>query len=289
MALIPPFFLDCVVAIGVKNPDESKSWIGTGFMIGRFFKQRDEGLKDYHVFLVTNKHVLNGQNSVIVRFNPQPQSNEQARDYDLPLIDKDGNKTWTEHPTKDIDVAVMNINPKILREHGMRFSYFQSDTHLLNISQMAETGITEGDFVYVLGYPMGIVAPDRQYVIARSGSIARIRDVLERRSTDFIVDAFVFPGNSGGPVVSKPEVVSIVGTKPIKSAYLIGIVKNYVPYQDIAYSVQTKRPRVIFEENSGLSAVIPVDFVMETIEICFRDLNIVEEETTKKSADDDNA
>ena len=285
MALIPPFFLDCVVAIGFKNSDGLKSWIGTGFLIGRFFRQRDEGLNDYHIFLVTNKHVLEGKNSVVVRFNPQPQSNEPARDYDLTLSDEGGNKRWTEHPTKEIDVAVININAKILREHGMKFSYFYSDKHLLNVDGMTEMGTTEGDFIFVLGYPMGIVAPDWQYVIARSGIIARIRDVLEGRSKSFIVDAFVFPGNSGGPVVSKPEVVSIGGTKASLTAYLIGIVTAYVPYQDIAISQQTGRPRVVFEENSGLTAVIPVDYIMETIEICFKDLKVNEEETTKKSAD----
>lgn len=283
MALIPPFFLDCVVAIGVTNTDKTKKWIGTGFLIGRFFKQREDGSKDYHVFLVTNKHVLNRLNAVIVRFNPQPQNPEPARDYDVPLIDINGNKLWTEHPNQDIDVATININPKILHEHRMKFSYFQSDrtAHLITVSQMIERGMSEGDFVYVLGYPMGIVAPDRQYVIVRSGSIARIRDLLEGRSSDFIVDVFVFPGNSGGPVVSKPEFISIEGTKSNSQACLIGIVKDYVPYQDVAISQQTGRPRVVFEENSGLASVIPVNFILETIEVCFKNLNVVEEETQK--------
>lgn len=283
MALIPPFFLDCVVAIGVINADKSKSWIGTGFLVGRFFGQREDGVKNYHVFLVTNKHVLNRVSSVIVRFNPQPQNPEPARDYDVPLVDANGIKLWTEHPRQDIDIATININPKTLREHGMKFAYFQPDAdHLLDISGMADRGMTEGDFIYVLGYPMGIMAPDRQYVISRSGSIARIRDLLERRSNDFIVDAFVFPGNSGGPVVSKPENIAIQGTKAVSKAYLIGIIKSYVPYQDTAISQQTGRPRVVFEENSGLAAVIPVDFIMETIECCYKTLNIVEEQTVEK-------
>ena len=41
---------------------------------------------------------------------------------------------------------------------------------------------------------------------------------------EFLVDAFVFPGNSGGPVVSKPEALAITGTKSQDYAYLIGIV-----------------------------------------------------------------
>jgi hypothetical protein len=44
-------------------------------------------------------------------------------------------------------------------------------------------------------------------------------------------------------------------------------VQSYVPYQDLAVSLQTKRPRVVFEENSGLAAVHPVDLIEETIQI----------------------
>lgn len=59
--------------------------------------------------------------------------------------------------------------------------------------------------------------------------------------------------------------MAIKGTKSQNAAYLIGIVKGYVPYQDVAYSLQTMRPRITFEENSGLAAVHPVDYIQETI------------------------
>lgn len=113
---------------------------------------------------------------------------------------------------------------------------------------------------------MGIIGGDRNFVIVRGGSIARIRDTLQESSKDFLVDAFVFPGNSGGPAVSKPEALSITGTKSQSDAYLIGIIKSYLPYKDIAISEQTKRPRVIFEENSGLAAIQPIDFIQEAIQ-----------------------
>jgi S1-C subfamily serine protease len=125
--------------------------------------------------------------------------------------------------------------------------------------------ITEGDFAYVLGFPMGITGGRRNTVIVRSGSIARIRDVLVKANHTFLIDAFIFPGNSGGPVILKPETLSIQGTKAQNTAYLIGIVHSYLTYQDVAISSQTKKPKVIFEENSGLAAVHPVDFIDETI------------------------
>jgi hypothetical protein len=41
-------------------------------------------------------------------------------------------------------------------------------------------------------------------------------------------------------------------------------------------SKQTGKSRVVFEENSGLAVVIPADYVLETIDICFATANIKE-------------
>lgn len=264
MALIPPFFFDCVVAIGQQKPDGSKHWIGTGFLFGKFVQQKPDNQKEYKIYLVTNKHVLLNQNSVLLRFNPQ--DDQPAKDYPAQLIDKDGKQLWTGHPKDNVDVAVIGINGTKLQEEGMKFHFFQSDEAVFTKDKLIEMETTEGDYVYVLGFPMGLVAIDRQHVILRSGAIARIRDLFEGRSTDFIVDALVFPGNSGGPVVLRPEMVSIQGTKSNMNAGLIGVIKSYIPYQDIAVSQQTNRPRIIFEDNSGLSLVEPVDYIFETID-----------------------
>src|SRR5207302_573264 len=72
-------------------------------------------------------------------------------------------------------------------------------------------------------------------------------------------------GNSGGPVVTRPEISSIQGTKTINAAYLLRVVSGYLPYQDVAISAQTKRPRIIFEENSGLATVVSVDFIDDIV------------------------
>src|SRR5258706_15891953 len=91
-------------------------------------------------------------------------------------------------------------------------------------------------------FRLALLAPSRQYVICRGGVIARIRDYLEGKASDFLVDATVFPGNSGGPVILCPAALAIQGTKPISKADLIGVVKSYVPYSDLAVSSQTRKP-----------------------------------------------
>jgi S1-C subfamily serine protease len=267
MALIPPFFIDCVVAIGSRNPKGEKCWFGTGFLVGRHHKEAPAEQKNYHLFLVTNKHVLKNVESIIVRFNPKTE--EPARDYDISLAPRK-ELLMVGHPDPDIDVVVISINADVLQKEQARFAFFALDEHALQIADIKEHGTSEGDFVYVLGFPMGIVSSDRQYVIVRSGVIARLRDTVDQKSREFLIDANVFPGNSGGPVVLKPEIVSIEGTKTINRAALIGIITSYIPYQDTAISQQTGRTRIIFEENSGLAAVVPSDFIIETVEEAFK-------------------
>ncbi len=280
MALIPPFFIDCVVAIGADDAEKTRKWIASGFLYGHLITPKDFGEKPlYRVYLATNRHVFEGLSKAYLRFNPQ--TDEPAKEYDIDLVDNDNNPLWFTNPNPEVDVAVIPINIKLLQEHAMKVAFFESDRHVANIGKMNELGITEGDFAYVLGFPMGLIGGQRNTVIVRSGSIARIRDTLAKTNPTFLVDAFVFPCNSGGPVISKVEAMSITGTKSQDASYLIGIVQSYVPYQDVAISLQTKRPRVVFEENSGLAAVHPVDFIEETIMLHFKTLK--EKEEVKKS------
>lgn len=263
MALIPRFFLDSVVAIGVPSRKKRIRWIASGFLYGNFWKVENKQ-NIYRIYLVTNRHVFKGLKRVLLRFNPTAK--EAAKTYFINLVDKSSKKRlWTPHPNPMIDIAVTTININLLKEHGIQFAWFQSDQHVATLDKIAELGITEGDFVYTLGFPMALVGPERNYVIVRSGNIARIQDAIEHASKEFLIDAFTFPGNSGGPVVTKPELTAISQTKGVGSAYLIGVVQAYIPYQDFAISQQTKKPRVMFEENSGLTSIIPIDFVLETI------------------------
>lgn len=258
MALIPPFFLDCVVGIGIIN-EAKKQWIGTGFLFGNFKEKINETEANYEVFLITNKHVIQNLANIFIRFNPQ--DDKPAKDYQISL--NSNNKIG--HPNPNVDVAIIPINANLLKEEGMKFSCFNSDSNAFTKQNLIDIGTTEGDSIFVLGFPMGLIGTERQHVILRSGCIARIRDLFENRNTDYIVDALVFPGNSGGPVILKPEISNISGTKVNNKAALIGIIKSYIPYQDTAISIQTKRPRIIFEDNTGLSLVEPVDYIFETI------------------------
>ena len=265
MAAIPPFFPNCVVAIGHKDEAGKARWVASGFLYGKLSKaHEDPNQREYKVFLVTNKHVLRDQSQIFVRVNPKAA--EPARQFDADLINQAScENIWTGHDSAEVDVAVLPINYQILLDQKMDVTFFASDQHTLNVEGMAKTEVSEGDPVFALGFPMGLVGDERNTVIVRGGVLARIRDTLAKPAFPFMVDTFIFPGNSGGPVISKPEMVAIQGTKFHPDAHLIGIISSYVPYSDVAVSQQTQRPRIIFEENSGLAVGYSVDCINEAI------------------------
>lgn len=264
MALIPPFFIDCVVAIGTYDEKKEPRWLASGFLYGYRVGTKPEGQGLYRVYMVTNRHVLSGLNEACVRMNPE--ADEPARVYGVQLLDKKGNPRWLTSERAEVDVAAFPVKFKLLKKQLIQVSFFANDLHTASIADMNDLGVCEGDIAYVLGFPMALVGERRNLVIVRGGTIARIRDTLANVNPEFLVDAFVFPGNSGGPVISAPQSDAIKGTKTQNAANLIGVVKSYVPYRDVAVSQQTGNVRVIFEENSGLTAAHPMDYVDEIIQ-----------------------
>ena len=71
MALIPPFFIDCVAAIGTDDSEGERRWIASGFLYGHRLSDVESKERDYAVYLVTNRHVLAGLSKAYLRFNPQ--------------------------------------------------------------------------------------------------------------------------------------------------------------------------------------------------------------------------
>ena len=266
MALIPPVFFNTVVALGEQATDGTLKSHATGFLYGRPTGTTGEnGQKQYQVFLVTNRHVFQKaaerSDTLHARFNKLSEKGTNV--YPLQLK----HFSWTVHPDPNADVAVMSINPTWLNSSGVEYFFFESDEHAFSLEQARAIQISEGDGVFVLGFPLGESGEERNYAIVRQGIIARIQDWLKGTARTFLVDASIFPGNSGGPVLLKPEMVSVQGTTSNNRCALIGMVSSYLPYREVAVSQQTGLPRMIFEENSGLGKVVPHDVIHEAVEL----------------------
>ena len=187
----------------------------------------------------------------------------------LTLEDQNGIKYYSEHESPLVDVVAIQIIPQVVVDNKLRLSFIDLDDHSLTLSQMKETGVDEGNLVYALGFPMNLVDDRVKAPICRLGCVSRVTDAFNRpqAAAMFLIDAQTFPGNSGGPIISRPEHISIDGTPHNLKANLIGILSAYIPYMETLYSRQTGRSRMIQEENSGLTIVHPVDRIKEVVEV----------------------
>lgn len=265
MAIIPPFFMEAVIALGVEIPGQGrKHWVGTGFLVGRKELEQPDSVT---VYVITNKHVVKDQKQLYVRFNNN--GTPGVKDLPMSLVDENNEKKFSEHPGINTDIVAIQVNPQIILDYDSNLQFFDLEDHALMLHQMKETGVDEGSLVYALGFPMNLMNDSVKAPICRLGCIARVADafVSPQTSEMFFVDAQTFPGNSGGPIVSRPEHVSINGTPKNTNANLIGILSAYIPYRETLYSRQTGRDRMVQEENSGLTIVHPVDRIKEVVEL----------------------
>jgi hypothetical protein len=278
-AQIPPAFISSVVALGTRIPDplpndaKHTKWFteGTGFFYGYLLKDEpDPQKRQYEIYLVTAKHVVeehaaNAKTDLNARVDAK-DSTRGVQEFPIPINPIAGQSMWFFHPDSSIDIAVVQVNPNVLHDAGFEPGWFVGDQTAADINKLKTLEVSAGDGIFVLGWPLNLAGDQRNYVIVRDGVVARVSEMLDGASKNFLIDALVFPGNSGGPVVLKPDIAAIQGTRNQPAAYLIGVVVSFIPYTELAVSAQTHRPRVSFEENSGLAEVLPVDDINQAIE-----------------------
>lgn len=255
MALIPKGFIDAVVSIGIKQQVDQIAWIGTGFFVHRRIND-----KEVLPFLVSNKHIFEGKSCVVMRMRETQENKLVLKDVSL--------SDCRVHTFADI-AAVMLSGTTITQQH-LKFSSFDIDGNSFSSFELRDNGVDEGSLVYMLGFPMGLVNVNSELPICRMGCIARISEEQIAESHDALLDIQNFPGNSGSPIVSKPEFIGIQGTKILDRCVLIGIIHAYLPYRESLINSQTKEIVEVRSENSGLALMHPVEYIREVIDMYYK-------------------
>jgi len=261
MALLHKKFPNGVVSIEVKKGNKFDP-IATGFLAGFIWKtSKDPSKRRYRIFLLTNRHVFEGKDRVWLRFNKKSSPGTARFEYKLKVGEEE---KWLAHRNPKIDLAMLTISPTFLDENDIDWMHFNEEIMAFQ-RNFEKIGISLGDSLFILGFPMGLSGFKKNYVIVRSGLIARVDKEIIREKRAFLIDTLIFPGNSGGPVILKPERVALEKTSPVSSTYLIGVVSGYIPYREALYSHQTRPHEIgaVSIENSGLAYVVPMDYARQ--------------------------
>ena len=259
MAIIPKFYINSVIAIGVRN-NKKVTWIGTGFLALRFVNENG----DARPFLVTNKHVIEEENSIVIRLKKEEDENFETIDIEL---FNNGEAIYLVHPNEKIDIAVIPLIGSYFKENKLSRLMFDIDNNAMTSQELREAGVDEGSLIHMLGFPMGLVNANSTIPICRLGCVARNSKTQVDESFNILVDIQNFPGNSGSPIITRPEIVAIEGTEALNKSVLLGIVHSYFPYQEELLNTQTKKIVEIRSENSGIALVHPVEYIREVIDL----------------------
>lgn len=260
MSLIPSFFKNSVVSIGTRNKEGHVIWTSTGFFVVRRIDQQN-----LRPFLITNRHVFESRNTMVIRM--KEKGTENLKELDVAIIDKEGKPLYKLHHNEKIDVAVLPLNGSYIMSNNLEFPAVNIDENAMTSYELRNAGANEGSILYMLGFPMGLVNEHSSEPICRMGCVARISETQITEQQSILIDIQNFPGNSGSPIFTKPEFVSIEGTPALGKSVLLGIVHSYIPYQESLVNQQTGNIVEIRSENSGLAKAHPVEYIKEIIDL----------------------
>jgi S1-C subfamily serine protease len=170
--------------------------LGTGFL---WMKVPDpEGRA--HLFLVTNKHVVENQSTAVLHFIAGASDGPRLGEEITVTID-DPPSAFVGHPDPNIDVAVLPVGGVIsqLRESG-REVYFRAVSESQGATPESLAAFEPIEPVTFIGYPNGLYDSTSLLPIVRRGHSATPLTIDYEGRPMFLVDASVFPGSSGSPV-----------------------------------------------------------------------------------------
>ena len=260
MAIIPELYLNSVVSIGVRIASTNIMWIGTGFFVGKASGQENQ----VYPMLVSNKHVFAGKDNIVIRM--KKRDSEELLEMNARLKKEDGSPLYYTHNNNQIDIAILSLNAQVINDNNLDFPCFDIENNAMSSAELLSNGVDEGSIIYMLGFPMGLVNMSSNLPICRMGCISRMSETQINEQHNILADIQNFPGNSGSPIITRPEFVSITGTNSLQKSVLLGIVHSYIPYKENLISSQTNEIIEIRSENSGIALVHPVEYIREIVD-----------------------
>lgn len=234
-------WLNSLISIEVAKDTASARSIGSGFLVRS---------SNDHAVLVTAKHViLNDKDSL--RGNLAYRLNE---------------KNGTSYLLTDDALRGIAGEWFLSSSHdvALRIITFRKTSDIAGIpvdKLLRKDSLRPAAPILIPGFPFGLRSKEHADPIVRNGIVARIEP------QHILVDAMIFPGNSGSPVIYSPTVKLGPGlTSPfINEERVIGVVSQLIWQTQEAGSKDSGKTQTVFRDNAGLCIVVPADYLLDLL------------------------
>jgi len=194
--LFTTVYLEC------NSPDGKAT--GTGFVYA-VSVEGPKAEKGVAHFLVTNRHVLDKADQVSFQMVRKDEHADQpdlgkAWGANFPGFSK---VAWVGHPDPKVDVAVMSLSFifNAVHQQSGDTPFFRAIPPSIAMTDDSSQELDAIEEVVFVGYPRGIFDSVNLLPIARRGTTASHPAVNYEGLPAFLMDAAVFPGSSGSPVL----------------------------------------------------------------------------------------
>ena len=212
---LPVAMIAATVEIEQPQPDRGNvRVVGTGLLVNA---PRADGSP--RIVLVTAGHVFDDMPGATAYLDIRTRTPEGAWKLEhQPLpIRANPSLLWTRNPDEDVAVMAVQVPPEVAAA-AIPLSWLAED------SSFAQGGIDPGDEMFVLGYPDGHTANPEGFPILRAAHVASYPLVTTPSYPRFMLDMWVFDGNSGGPVFLASPLQRRPGSPVAGTPYVAGMV-----------------------------------------------------------------
>lgn len=152
--------------------------------------------------IVTNKHVINGVESIKFKFTIEdPQGNPlNTEHFDWTLTNTPN--VVIPHPDPAVDLCIIPFASAVARaeQEGKKLFYRTVDKKLIPSAERLSQELTAIEEITMVGYPNGLWDSVNNLPIIRRGITATHPNINHNGKEEFVIDAACFPGSSGSPV-----------------------------------------------------------------------------------------
>jgi Trypsin-like peptidase domain len=185
--------------------DGARSSTGTAFLF-QFFSKGGLSLQ----YMATNRHVIQNNTTgvdfeaktafitlTVSKADGTPDYGNKAR---IEIVNFE--HKWLRHPNPDIDLAIVYVGDMLMaqRTNGQPFFWLAMDqTSVPDDAEMNSLSAIED--IFIVGYPIGVYDKRNNVPVIRRGITATPPFLDFEGRPLFLIDAPIFHGSSGSPVI----------------------------------------------------------------------------------------